>query len=215
MEAMKGTGEERCSRQRRDVRRGDLEDCRERRIWIRINFLPGYIFILSRNLSSCSQCERHHDRVRYRHKTDRAERQQDEKWSTFSRKPALLNASFKRYRYFHPKWIMTVKMWAVYQNEFCDCHFSNRRYLVLTAKHSKMNINASESIFLPSTFACILPWRWADVNKLMTQEISRLTPQCHYKQEEHRQYFFIFYVLQKMYIIQKKREQKVKDQLLL
>lgn len=83
MEAMKGTGEERCSRQRRDVRRGEeLEDCREWRIWIGINFLLGHIFMLSRNLSSYLQCERHHVRVWFRNKTDRAaERRQEEEWS--------------------------------------------------------------------------------------------------------------------------------------
>lgn len=85
MEAMKGTGEERCSRQRRDVRRGEeLEDCREGRIWIGINFLLGHIFMLSRNLSSRLQCERHHDGVWCRNKADRAEeRQRDEKWLHF------------------------------------------------------------------------------------------------------------------------------------
>lgn len=37
MEATKGTGKKRCSRQRIDVRH-------EGRIWIRINFLVSYIF---------------------------------------------------------------------------------------------------------------------------------------------------------------------------
>lgn len=44
MEAMKGTGEERCSRQRRDVARGEeLEDCSEGKMYIRLNFLLGYL----------------------------------------------------------------------------------------------------------------------------------------------------------------------------
>lgn len=43
MEAMKGTGEERCSRQRRDVARGEEMDCREGKMYIRLNFLLRYL----------------------------------------------------------------------------------------------------------------------------------------------------------------------------
>lgn len=44
MEAMTGIGEERSSRQRRDVTRGEeLEDCSEGRMYIRLNFLLSYL----------------------------------------------------------------------------------------------------------------------------------------------------------------------------
>lgn len=85
IEAMKGTGEERCSRRRRDVRRvEELEDCSEGRIWIRLNFLLRYIFMLLRNLSSYT-CSVRGMLTEYGNKIDRVEKSpEDEKWCTLS-----------------------------------------------------------------------------------------------------------------------------------